>query len=82
MAITKQQIQTALTVTAQLQTEVTRLFNIINYVNTLSQNNWVLNQSVTNVSVNLTVDAPTQSALINAYTSEKAALLALYNQLP
>lgn len=80
--ITVNQIQGAIQTSASLLTEVQGLIQFLNQVYALANNNWQITENIGGVPVQVTLDAPTQAALLAQYTTLKQSLVATFAQLP
>lgn len=88
MAITKQQIDTVVTVTSNMQVTVNHINKLASTIQGLMANNWVSKTTIGSlldgggITVNSTVSAADQTTVLNQYATLKAQLVTLFNQLP
>lgn len=82
MAITPQQLNTAQTVLTNIELSLRQLRVFANQVQILMTNNWQVTTTVAGVSAKTTISTADQTALVAQYTTLKANLVTLFNQLP
>lgn len=82
MPLTTQQTQTILNTLPQMQSVISQIQSCAADTQGLLGTSWVVTTSLGQTSVQYTLTAAQQNAIIAQYTSLKASLVALYSQMP